>query len=336
MQVTAIHSFLVSPNDKDNGNSELIRGTPVEPEDALFDMMRQVFNDAPRECQYDICFSHDEHGRQENACLSLLFEHIQTPDLDTGRAIAERLKNVTTKRSGLGLLFLILGRQDDRFRIVVSRFPADQGILAQEEQSSLSVQFVEQIFMKNTKAYKSAVYEGRAIEEFWTGRAVDKQISGAQAISAYWIQEFLMSDFATTGERGTRQLASALRKAINRETNLEVTEQISSAVSLSNKLDNEPMSISSYAEHFGMSEAATSAIRAQVKQSVFEEQFRFLHDEFRKHITFRTVELDNGATLSALSDEFDEVFDRSEHDDGTVEFSTIGEIKKEKLRKNRV
>lgn len=85
-----------------------------------------------------------------------------------------------------------------------------------------------------------------------------------------------------------------------------------------------------------MSEAATSAIRAQVKQSVFEEQFRFLHDEFRKHITFRTVELDNGATLSALSDEFDEVFDRSEHDDGTVEFSTIGEIKKEKLRKNRV
>lgn len=299
-------------------------------------MMRQLFDDAPRECQYDICFSHDELGNQKNDCLSLLFDHVQTPNLDTGRAIAERLKKVTTKRSGLGLLFLIVGEQDGRYRVVVSRFPADQGILAQEEQSSLSVQLVEQIFMKNAKAYKSAVYEGSAIEEFWTGRAVDKQISGSQAISAYWIQEFLMSDFATTGERGTRQLASALRNAINSETNLEVTEQISAAVSLSGKLDNEPMSIASYADHFRMSEEATRAIRAQVKQSVFEEQFRFLHDEFRKHITFRTVELDNGATLSALSDEFDDVFDRSEHDDGTVEFSTTGEIKKEKLRKTRI
>jgi hypothetical protein len=53
------------------------------------------------------------------------------------------------RRSGLGLLFLIRGKERNKSKLVISGFPADNGILAEEQSNSLTVQFVERIFMKN-------------------------------------------------------------------------------------------------------------------------------------------------------------------------------------------
>ena len=86
-------------------------------------------------------------------------------------------------RSGLGLLFLIKGEMNGEQRLVISRFPADQGVIAEEQQEQLSVEFVERVFMKSAKAYKSAIYSSDAPERgFWDGRAVDLQITGPPRI----------------------------------------------------------------------------------------------------------------------------------------------------------
>ena len=179
-----------------------------------------------------------------------------------------------------------------------------------------------------------AMYEGTVIEDFWKGSAVDKQINSAQTISEYWIRSFLRSDFAVTGERGTRQLAIALKRTANSsESDLEIASEIGSAVNLSKSLNYQTTSIKDYTERFGMSEKTTEAIKENVKSTVFYEQFRFVHPEFKKHIAYKRVEMNNGAVLSAMYDEFDQVFDRGENDNGEVVFTTRGEIKTEKYRK---
>jgi putative GTP pyrophosphokinase len=61
----------------------------------------------------------------------------------------------TTHRSGLGLLFLVTGEDDGETKIVVSRFPADSGVLAEEKGKGLTVEFLERIFMKGAKSYKA-------------------------------------------------------------------------------------------------------------------------------------------------------------------------------------
>lgn len=336
MKIIAAHSYLVYP-DKSAEEPRSIRGTSVTSEEGSFNMLQQIFDEAPRECRYDISFSPTENGAQKNTCRDLFLAYVKSPDLDVGHEIAERLRGITTKRSGLGLLFLILGKEGASYRFVVSRFPADQGILAEEAQHSLTVQFIERIFMKNATAYKSAVYEGAPSNgDFWKGRAIDKQIDSEIIISNYWIRDFLLSDFATTGERGTRRLASALREAVNKSSDIEVKEDITAAVRLSNSFDKKVTSASDFCTRVGLSDEATEAVKEQIKDKLIDEQFVFLHDEFSNHVKFKSIELDNGARLTAQSDEFDEVFTRSkEYDTNKVRFSTTGEVVDEKFRKRK-
>lgn len=334
MNIISVHSYLVPPRAEEGKTPKPILGATIKSRDELFEMIQSIFDEAPKDCLYNISFLPQEDGSQQNDRLSLIFDYVQSPTSDNGRKIAELLRAATTNRSGLGLLFLILGKEGaDTFRIVVSRFPADQGIIAQEERSSLSVEYVRQVFLKSEKSYKCAMYEGTVIEDFWKGSAVDKQINSAQTISEYWIRSFLRSDFAVTGERGTRQLALALKRTANSVSDLAITNEISSAVNLSRNLNYQTTSIKGYTERFGMSEETTEAIRENVKSTVFNEQFRFVHPEFEKHIAYKRVEMDNGAVLTAMYDEFETVFSRSENEAGEVIFTTQGEIKTEKYRK---
>lgn len=335
VDITAIHSYLIHP-DKGIEEPRPMRGTAVNVDEGPFDMLQQIFEEAPRECQYNISFSPAEDGTQQNDCHDLFLAYLQDPSLETGQIVAERLQGITTKRSGLGLLFLILGANSSRRRLVVSRFPASPGILAEEDSASLSVQYIERVFMKSERAYKSAMYEGSSFEaDFWRGRAIDKQINSDIAISNYWIRDFLLSDFATTGERGTRRLATALRDAVNRTSDLEVKEEIAAAVQLSQGLEGQVTSAYGFSARFSLSEKATEAVKEQkqMRGNLFDEQFVFKSEEFHKHVAFRSVELDNGARLIADADSFDEIFERSESNTGETEFSTAGKIVDERFRK---
>src|SRR3990172_3534828 len=177
MDLQIIHSFLVHP-DKGEQNQTPIRGTRVTGSGQLTRMLGGIFQAAPTECTHDISFLPNENGRQQNDCKDLLLTYLTSPTKQHGLQIAQRLQSYTTHRSGLGLLFLMVGKQRNESRMVVSRFPADVGILAEEGSNTLTVQFIERIFMKSATAYKSAVYEGASFHaDFWTGRAIDKQIN---------------------------------------------------------------------------------------------------------------------------------------------------------------
>lgn len=336
MKIETIHSYLVNPEKGSDEPSE-IRGTEVLMEGNLFKMLSEIFHNSVQECKYEIAFNHNEEGGQQNNCKDLIVNYTNSRLYKDGIKIALHLQSQTTKRSGLGLLFLIVGTQGIKKRTVISRFPADNGILAEESNKALNVTFVERIFMKSAKAYKSAVYEGiNPSSNYWKGKAIDKQINSDLTISDYWIKHFLISDFATTGERGTKRLAAVLRDVINNpETTIKIKEEITAALKLAKGQDGQHVSASSFLSRLGVSTESKQIVQLKMKNSLYDEKFKMIYAELNKLIAFKTVELSNGANLSAQATKFDEVFQKNRTANEEIEYITKGRIIKERVRKRK-
>ena len=338
MPIERVHSFLVHPakNEREQPN---IGGTRIPHDGSLFRMLTGVFDRAPRECNIDIVFRANAGGEQQNDCRDLLVAYVQGPTIRRGRLIASRLQAVSTHRSGLGLLFLMKGEVDGEHRLVISRFPADQGVIAEEQAEHLSVEFVERVFMKSAKAYKSALYSSDApARGFWDGHAVDLQITGPRELSDYWIREFLLSELRTTGPAGTKRLAVALRTAILSVDDPVVKHELISAANLMRGHDGRRQSARQLIQHLGLSAAATNALQVALPRAdLLDEVFQFDRDEFERHVPYRAVGLDNGALLIAEDARFNQVFEQQPVDqrEGQVRYVTQGRVVEEQLRKTR-
>ena len=268
----------------------------------------------------------------------LILTYLGGPTLARGRHIVERLEAVTTHRSGLGLLFLIVGSEGKDYKVVISRFAAHSAVSAEEDQQNLSVEFLERVFMRSVHAYKAVLYRNPSlITGFWLGRAVDKQINNQES-SNYWIAEFLDSDLRTTTAAGTRRLAVALRDAAKRTADVGVKSEIAAAVTLATGLRGQRLSISDFTKHLRLSDAAKRAVSDEVRGvGTLEERFQFDLDEFTRHVAYRTVELDSGGLLTADAMTFDNVFHRDVIDEPEhkVRYSTEGRVISERLGRFR-
>jgi hypothetical protein len=337
MELESLHSFLIHPGKHLEEPPE-ISGTAVAKSGGLYDMLKRVFDRAEEECPHDVAFSADSDGKQNNECRNAILAYLKKTDLTHGRALAKNLQAVTTNRSGLGLLFLMKGSGKGETKIVVSRFPADSGIFAQEMEKELTVEFIERIFMKNAASYKAAVYSGKSHDhDFWKGKAGDKQINSAESyIASYWIKDFLHSDFLTPGEEGTRRFASAVREAMNRSTDTKTKEEITAFCQLLPGLKGKVASAKGILDRFHVSQGTQQQIKDQFRrESLFDEGFQFVPDELAKFLAFTTVELSNGGLLTASTNNFDKVFTKETVDSSKdiVRFSTQGSIVDQRFKK---
>ena len=338
MPITHIHTYLVHPA-KGSGSPPSIGGAVVALSGKMFDLLKSIYDRSENECDIAISFNRAITGAQQNDCRNLVLTYLQGPTVVRGRHIANRLAAVTTNRSHLGLLFLIAGQEGLDYKIVVSRFPADSGILAEEDSSGLSVEFLEKVFMKNAKSYKAVMYRHRSFSTgFWEGKATDKQVNNSETdIPNYWIAEFLDSDFRTTSAAGTRRLAIACRDAARKFDTSSVKSEIAAAATLATGLAGQRLSVRQFAARIGLSQAAKTAIFSELKPTIVDETFQLDAGEFAKIIAYRSIELDNGGMLTAEAAAFDNVFHRQQagSSGGPVRFSTEGKIVSEKLGKAR-
>jgi hypothetical protein len=337
MQINAIFSYLVHPG-KNEENQPNIGGASLPLEGNLFHMLSTVFNKATEECNIDIAFIHSEDGAQSNICRSEILDLLRHNTIEKGRVIAQRLQAVTTNRSGLGLLFIVLGSDGPRRRIYISRFPADFGIVAQENATVLRVELLEQVFMKNAVSYKAVVFDGSSYRsDFWLGMAIDKQISNnSVAISSYWIREFLLAGFRTTAAQGTRRLAMAIKRTMDQTQDLEIKEELAAAARLARSLNGQLISMDNFGTRFGLSPNTIAALSSTLADPTLRfDQFQFSLDEFSKHVKYRSLQISNGALLTAPSGRFDECFERTRTAEGGSEvFTTRGTVINERLSKS--
>lgn len=338
MPIEIVHTYLVHPN-KNQPEPTAIVGSPVPHEGEMFDLMKSVYEKADSECNIGIGFKKDAAGGQANARRDMLTAYAATPSVDLGRSLAEQLGLVTTRRSGLGLLFLIKGKEGTDHKVVISRFRANNGVLVNEAADMLTVEFIDRVFMKNAHSYKAVVYKHASLQGgFWTGMAVDKQINSQDFESSdYWVRDFLLSDFITSPAFGTRRLAVALKKAIRTTDDLEVKQQITAAATLASGLGSEAISVDGFCNKFGFTPNTKAAVIGQLDRAdLAADNFLFNAEEFKKQLPLRTVKLDNGAMLTADAGTFDDVFEHeAQADGGKIKFSTVGAVVSEKLEKGR-
>lgn len=334
MTLRTIHAFLIYPGKGVSVPAE-ITGKKLELEGKLFEQLRTIFVAGPDNRDFEVTFKLTGSGAQQNDCRDLMIAYVNKSSKPHGHAIAQRLQNVTDNRSGIGLLFLMKGTKGLKTRLVVSRFAADQAILAEIGESGLDLQFLEQVFIRRMSAYKAMLLEHENPNAgFWTGAATDRQAGGsAENISQYWITDFLNADFSETPAAGTRRLADALKKAIKANPNIEAKSQIAAAVTLATSvMSNQSTTISDFCDHFGFSTNTKSAVINQLsKPSLALKKFNFDRRVFEQTVPYRTVEVENGAMLTAPSGEFDEVFQITKKKGNIVEFKTEGRVADERL-----
>lgn len=335
MPIQHVHTFLVHPRKGDTPTGQVI-GSAVRLEGKLFALLESIYARSDQECDIDITFAPAAGGTQQNDCRDLLCGYLGNPALATARSIADRLERHTDKRSGLGLLFLIAGREGRDHKVVISRFPTDNAIYVDENPRNLTVEFLERVFMKNKASYKAVAYRDSSLRgDFWNGRAIDKQLNSATGEqSNYWIVDFLASQLTVTAAAGTRRLATTLRNAA-KKADLGVKQELIAAATLARGLAGQRLSINEFGDRFGLSQAAKTAIASELKTPrLGQERFQFDVAEFDALIAFKSIELSNGGTLTAPASNFDEVF-RSEPvdaDQHQVRFTTEGRVINEKLK----
>lgn len=336
MEITAIASYLVFPG-KNEDKPIAVRGALQNLDGPLFRMLTRVFKSAEIECNIPIRFNMNAKGEMQNEVRENIINFIQESTFENGLTLANRLRDVTTKVPGLGLLFMILGKEDDLFKIVISRFPADEGILAEPEGTGLRVEFLEKIFMKNRNKYKSVLYSGKSFDsDFWVGNAVDKQLNIQSA--DYWISGFLSSDFRVTSKAGTKTFAQALRKASNEEEDMTIQNGIVGLGLLVQGLAGQPTSIIEMFNRFAIGNDVKKAVISRLpNKSQAESSFVFDLDEYQKSAPFKSLEMDNSGILIAPIEKFDHAFEMNviSGEDGQYEITTRGKIVRERIRKSK-
>ena len=339
MKPSKILGYLVPPG-KGHEDPEAVGGTTVPLSGKMFSMLSGIFEKSEEECKVPIRFV--TAGTQQNDVRDEVRDLLKNPTLLRGEKLAERLRGVSTGKSGLGLFFLLLGQESGTHKIVLSRFPANQGVLAEQEKGTLQVEFVERIFMKSAKTYKAALYKGKGIDSgFWNGHVVDRQIASSQdQVAHYWIRDFLLSAFLTTSKAGSKRLAVALKEASKTADSLQTKQEILAAIALTRNFYGKTVSIRDLSARLNLSAPARTAIENQVENdTLLTDTFVLDSDEFQHNAAYATVELDQGQMLTAPADRFDECFTReqipSADNEGRIRFVTEGRVVDERLRSRR-
>jgi hypothetical protein len=159
--VQHIHAFVVHPGRGAGREKIEMNGTGVPLTGPMFRLLNNIYTRSDQECDIDITFRPTSDGKQHNPCRDLFIKYLQAPSLESAKLIAERLGDNTDGRSGLGLLFFIVGREDLNYKLMISRFPTDSAIYVEEKATTLTVEFLERVFMKNKSSYKAVVYRIR-------------------------------------------------------------------------------------------------------------------------------------------------------------------------------
>src|SRR5437763_16936325 len=116
-EILHIYSSLVPPADGEEPRE--IVSSEITLEGKLYGMLANVYDRADEECNIPIRFLPAKDGKQFNEVRSALIALVEKPTLTKVTQLGRRLSSVTTHRSGLGLLFAIVGKADGEQKLLL-------------------------------------------------------------------------------------------------------------------------------------------------------------------------------------------------------------------------
>lgn len=313
-----------------------IRSFEIKSTDQMWIKLEDVIKNIDKTCEIDIKFISDS-AKQENETRDEIISLLSEKTLEKGIPLIERLSRNTDKNCKIGLVFIVLGKNEKNDYILIARYPSEEGIVLK---TTDQVEIVKDVFLKNSHRYKLAFFEDESLQGgFWKGKAIDKQIndsSNSKLISDYWIKDFLKCELELTEVQGNRLLGRALRKILNDEATPETDKDIINSIASSAKLLNgKSKSINGFLKSLSISdENRNRIICALPSKAVAEQVFKFNSEIINGEYNLRAVYLNNGAIVMAPTDSFDEVFtmDKDNEETGEVKISTKGIVQKQTIR----
>lgn len=309
-------------------------GSEIKLEGPLFGMIKEVFDSSSIECNIDVRF---ESSDQNHDVRELILDVISKRDQASAGNIAQRLASVTTRRSKLGLFFVVLCKEQSKDIVLLSRFPTEQAILADEKDGGLNIEYIEKVFVKKWSSYKGAIFSDSVSRSgFWSGKVVDRQINATDGdASKYWVEKFLGASFVATSLLGTTRFARALSSA-SRSGTFGIQDEINSSITYMRQFDGKLSSIDEISGRLGFSTETTEAIKSQMPSGTESQHFTLDFSALRNSVSFRTIKLENGVSITADSTEFRDLVSmetQTTENGQYVNISTSGKLLADRLTK---
>lgn len=316
--------------------SNEIRSFEIVSSDQMWTKLEDVIKHIDKTCEIDMKFISDG-SKQKNETRDEIINLMREKTLEKGIPLIERLSKNTDKSCKIGLVFIVLGKNDRKDFILIARYPSEEGIVLKRTNQ---VEVVKNVFLKNSHRYKLAFFEDESLQGgFWKGKAVDKQINDSanlKLISNYWIKDFLNCELELTEAQGNKLLGRALRKILNDETTTETDKDIINSIASAAKLLNgKTKSINSFLTNLSISDDNRNRIiGALPSQAVAEQMFKFNSEIINGEYNLKALYLSNGGIVMAPTDSFDKVFttETVDTETGEVSITTEGIIQKQTIR----
>lgn len=337
MIIVKIYGLMV-PASKDEKKSIKIKGLEVTQEQKLFSLISKTFIDADKNCDIEIKMQEKilETGNtsQENEFHAQLLKLHEDFSFENCKWFGEILAKNTDKTTKDGILFIILGKDENNSRLFFCRIPAETGITVENKLNSIKFDVKEDVYVKNSKKYKADFFD--EIDDFVVGYATDKQVTDSykkvKSMSDYWIKDFLHCEIAITPQRGSKMLSEAIRKTIETSENEFVKQELVSVTSTIPNMNEKVCSFESFFELANLSENTKIEVLEKLQGQDLASKFQLNSEVFMENCSYKIIVLDNGAMAIASTSDFDNVWTVTDSSDGLKKLSTSGKMEKTKLK----
>jgi len=329
MKISKIFGFYVPVRKVPS--TEKISGSEILPTSKLFAKLSSLFSTSEKDCDIEINFI-AQTGKQDNEVRDFIVKLCSKFTIKNCDPLVEALHSLTNKKIKDGLLFFIYAKDKADKKLLIARFPSEEGITVKYKDGEYVFEILDDVFLKNSK-YK-AVYYQASINDFWSGFAVDKQISDIylKEISDYWIRDFLQSELKLNSARGSKQLAQAVRKTIIETTDDIVKEELVGLAPFVKNINAKILSFKTFFEKMNISEKTMNEVLSKFdNQESCKVSFQFDSEVFTMNCNYIIHILDNGAGIMGPSTDFSILWQEELAEDGKSKFSTKGKKIKTKV-----
>jgi hypothetical protein len=337
MKINKIFGFFVPiGKELENINDSDIHGSEIVFSNKLFKKLTVLFNNSEKDCDIQIRFI-PQRGKQYNEAREFIVKLCNKFTMENCNPLVKSLMYLTDKKIKEGLLFFIYAEDKSDKKLLIARFPSEEGITVKINDGKYVFEVVDDVFLKNSKKYKAVYYQSK-LDDYWSGYAVDKQINDntLKEISDYWIKDFLQSELKLNSKRGSLILAKAVRKTITETTDDNVKEELIGVTPLLKNINTRVVSFKGFFDKMNLSEKAKKEVLSKIDNpNLYGVTFKFDSDVFSENCNYLINILDTGAVIMAPAADYSTLWQEEVLNEERYKYSTEGKKIRTKMS-NRI
>ncbi len=334
-------AYLVKPSRIEGrpGLTGKVKGSKLNVSEAVLkSFLLSLHSEKKKTLPTEVIFIH-EAGKEQNNEVRELFRKVAffpvTEKRSASRKLAKRLALSTDGRSGSCLFVILSGKKEGVTRFFFWSFPADTPLEAKILEGDIKIKLLEDAYAINSPNFKAAIFEGdQSRSGFWDGRIEDKS-AYKDEVSQYWRTKFLDCRIKPTESSGSRMLISAVKECYNsNDLSLEQKDNLMEAVDDLISEEQTEVDFDLFAtEHITDDTSRDKFVKYLRAKSPLTNTLPIKAEYLERDLGVKTIHLDNKIKISAPAENFDELVNVTEGENGAVQITISGRIVDTKLKK---